>query len=197
MREIELKSVVPDEQDARRRLVAAGAELVFEGAMLDRRYDTPDRALAGSDEVLRLRVESSSGRRRGQLDFKGPASFPGGYKVREETGTPVDDPEALHAILSALGYVITREIDRDVAVYVYRGATVRFERYPRMDILVEVEGEPGTIEAAIEALAIPRAGFTTDSLAAFVRRYEERTRGRAAIFAGEIAGDFLYRLDDA
>jgi predicted adenylyl cyclase CyaB len=197
MREIELKSVVPDERESRRRLTTAGAALVFEGTMLDRRYDTPDRSLAARDEVLRLRVERGDGRRRGQLDFKGAASFPGGYKVREETGTPSDDPDALLEILTSVGYVVTREIDREVAVYVHRGATVRFERYPRMDVLVEVEGEPAAIEAAIEALALPRSGFTNESLAAFVRRYEERTNGRAAIFAGELSGDFRYRLDDA
>lgn len=197
MREIELKSVVPDEREARRRLESDGASLIFEGSLADRRYDTADRSLARRDEVLRLRVESDDGVRRARLDFKGPASFPRGYKARDETTSPVEDPEALHAILGSLGYGVIREIDRDVSVYVHRGATVRFERYPRMDDLVEVEGAPEAIEAAIETLALPRAGFTTESLAAFVGRFEARTGHRAAICARELAADFRYRLDDA
>src|SRR5215212_8851449 len=99
MRETEVKGVVPDERAARRRLETDGASLVFEGSLADRRYDTADRALARRDEVLRLRVERDDGARRARLDFKGPASFPHGYKVREETSTPVEDHEALHTIL--------------------------------------------------------------------------------------------------
>jgi predicted adenylyl cyclase CyaB len=197
MREIELKSVVPDEGAVRRRLEALGASLVFAGSLADRRYDTPDRSLAQRDEVLRLRVESQNGSQRARLDFKGPASFPSGYKLREETSTPIEDHDALHAILGSLGYRVTREIDREVSVYVHAGASIRFERYPRMDALVEVEGAPAAIEAAIEALGLPRAGFTTESLASFAARYETRTGRRAAICIRELDDDFRYRLDDA
>ena len=59
------------------------------------------------------------------------------------------------------------------------GAVVRLEWYPRMDVLVEVEGEPPAIEAAIAALGIDRSAFTAESLSAFVARYEART-GRPA-----------------
>lgn len=197
MREIELKGVVPDEVEAQRRLESKGASLVFDGSLADRRYDTADRALARRDEVLRLRLESRNGSRRARLDFKGPASSYEGYKLREETSTPVEDHDALHVILGSLGYVVTREIDREVRIYVIGGATVRFERYPRMDVLVEVEGEPPAIESAIASLGLPRSGFTTERLASFVARYEARTGRRAAICARELDGDFRFRLDDA
>jgi adenylate cyclase class 2 len=197
MREIELKSVVPDEPAARRRLETEGASLVFQGSLADRRYDTADRSLARRDEVLRLRLENADGATRARLDFKGPASYPSGYKVREETSTPIEDHEALHAILGSLGFRVTREIDREVRVYVHKGATVRFERYPRMDVLVEVEGTPDAIEVAIQTLGLPRSGFTAESLASFAVRYEARTGDRAAICTRELADDFPYRLDDA
>ena len=41
-------------------------------------------------------------------------------------------------------------------------ATVRLERYPGMDALVEVEGEPAAIERAIGVSGIPRVAFTAD-----------------------------------
>ena len=72
------------------------------------------------------------------------------------------DAAALAAILERLGYTVIAEIDRDVAQYAFDDAVVRFERYPRMDALVEVEGPPGAIERAIEALGMPRAGFSAD-----------------------------------
>ncbi len=196
-REIELKGVVPDEGDVRARLAAAGAMAVFTGTMRDRRYDTPGHTLRERDEVLRMRVTRDAAGERAVVEFKSPTVLQDGYKIREERGTVVHDAAALDAILVSLGYVVTREVDREVAVFAVAGATVRLERYPRMDLLVEVEGEPAAIEAAIVLLGIPRAQFTTDSLSAFVRRYEARTGATAAICDRELSGDFRFRLDDA
>jgi hypothetical protein len=63
-------------------------------------------------------------------------------------------------------------------------ATVRMERYPEMDALVEVEGDPNAIESAIGVTGIPRGAFTADALSEFVRRYEART-GASARLSGE------------
>jgi adenylate cyclase class IV len=197
--EVELKSVV-DDVAARRGLVErAGGRLVFAGRMQDRRYDTPARTLAADDHVLRLRIyrDAATGEARGVLDWKGPTQYEGGYKVRDEITTSVGDPDALATLLGALGYLVTREIDREIAQYDLDDATVRFEIYPRMDTLVEVEGEPPVIEGAIATLAMPREGFTTDRLPAFVKRFEARTGQRAAICDRELRGDYPYSADDA
>jgi len=66
-----------------------------------------------------------------------------------------------------------------------------------MDDLVEVEGSPDQIERAIEVLGLDRAGFTTDRLPDFVRRFEERTGGRAAISDAELAGDARFDVSNA
>jgi hypothetical protein len=76
---------------------------------------------------------------------------------------------------------VTKAIDRHVVQYQLPGAVVRFERYPRMDDLVEVEGDPAAIERAIATLGLPRDGFTADGLATFARRYEQRTGVSARI----------------
>jgi predicted adenylyl cyclase CyaB len=181
MREIELKSVVDDWEGRQARLRDAGAQLVFSGALIDKRYDTVDRSLDGRDCVLRLRVQRDEERTRTKLDWKGPTSYDAGYKVREEISLRVEDPAVAAELLERLGYVVTLEIEREIVVYDLAGAVIRFERYPRMDDLVEVEGEPEAIERAVKALGMPRDGFTPDRLADFARRYEERIGKKAAL----------------
>ena len=193
MFEVELKAVVDDLDLRRKRMESAGAELVFDGRLSDKRYDLPSRELAQRDEVLRVRRYESPESVQIQVDWKGPTDAAGEYKVREEISTVVQDFKGLTTILEKLGYVVTREIDRQVIQYRLEGATVRFEIYPRMDILVEVEGEPPVIEQAIAALGMLRGEFTTERLAAFVDRFERRTGVRAAISDRELTGDYALR----
>lgn len=192
--EVELKSIVPDLAAARRRLEAAGARLVLEGRLEDRRYDDSARTLMLQDHVLRLRTLRDATGARATVDWKGPTRFEGGYKVREEISTAAADADVMARILERLGYEVIREIDRDVAQYELDGCVVRFETYPRLDVLVEVEGTPEAIERAIEALGLPRAGFSTDRLLAFAVRFESRTGQRAAMSFRELHGDFTQRL---
>jgi hypothetical protein len=80
-----------------------------------------------------------------------------------------------------------RGIDRDIAQYELPGEhdgpalIIRFERYPRMDTLVEVEGTPAGIERGIRALDIPRERFSAGRLADFVSAYEARTGQHAQV----------------
>jgi len=199
MIEVELKSVVDDIDQRRARLEAAGAVLSFAGRLEDRRYDHDDRSLMQRDHVLRTRAyrDARGDGVRAELGWKGPTEYVGGYKQREEIGVHVDEPLALNAILDRIGLRVTMAIDREIWQYELDGAIVRFERYPRMDDLVEVEGNPPAIERAIAILALPRAGFTSERLPAFVRRYEERTGQRAALSDAALSGGVAYDLSDA
>ena len=181
MREVEIKSVVDDLALRRRTVADRGGKLVFEGRLEDRRYDTPDEMLASRDEVLRLRTYWRDGKPDTALEWKGPRTIEDGYRIRDEQSVRSDPRETLELILHRLGYHMTKAIDRHIVQFELHGAVVRFERYPRMDDLVEVEGEPAAIERAVEALGMPRDGFSGDSLAAFTERYELRTGTRAAL----------------
>lgn len=183
-----MKAVVDDVAARKERLVAAGATQTFSGRMLDLRYDTPGRALAAVDHVLRVRVYQSPERETAQLDWKGVTRIESGLKTREEYTTGASDLAGLTAILEALGYVVTREIEREVWTYRVGEATVRFEHYPRMDDLVEVEGEPEAIERAVALLGMRRSEFTSDSLMTFTQRYEERTGIAAALCDADLGG---------
>ena len=184
--ELELKAVIPDPDALRARLLAAGAALRFGGRMSDRRYDRPGGELSLRDQVLRVRTfHSADGPATAILGWKGPAErSPEGYKRRAEIELPVTggDRGAPHALLASLGYEVVHAIDREVEVFGLDGATLRIERYPRMDPLLEIEGSPAAIECAVEATGIPRAEFTADSLTEFVRRYELRS-GHPAVLA--------------
>jgi predicted adenylyl cyclase CyaB len=198
MREVELKSVVNDVTAARKLVEVAGGRLVFEGRLHDRRYDRPDRSLVLRDEVLRLRIyKPDTGVSEAHIDWKGPTEYAAGFKVRDEISTAATNADALATILDRLGYIVIREIDRDISQYDLDGAVIRFEQYPDMDVLVEVEGVPASIERAIEATGLARSGFTSERLPEFVARFEARTGRRAAICDRELAGDYRYAREDA
>ena len=192
MLEVELKSVVDDVPRRRAMVERAGGTLAWAGRLIDRRYDTTARTLAKRDHVLRLRVYHDSGSVRAELDWKGPTGHENGYKVREELGVHIGEPDVLADMLMRLGYEVTMEIEREIAQYELEGATVRFERYPRLDDLVEVEGTPDQIERAIAAIGLPRDGFTSERLPDFVRRFEARTGERAALCQAELRGETHY-----
>ena len=182
--ELELKAVLPDPDAFRGRMRAAGAAPGFEGRMHDQRFDRAGE-LAARDEVLRVRTyHHPDGRTESVVGWKGPVRRSAdGYKVRTELELTIGDGSAPPGLLlEALGYGVIHAIDREIEIFTYAGATLRLERYPRMDLLLEVEGEPDAIERAIGASGIERAAFSSDSLADFVRRYEERT-GRPALLA--------------
>ena len=197
MLEVELKSVVDDVDRCRAAVERAGGTVVFAGRLEDRRWDTPDRAMFAKDHVLRVRVYRGGGHLRAEMDWKGPTRRDGTYKLREELATSVGDPEALGEILTVLGYEVSIAIDRVIVQYDLAGAMIRFEHYPRMDDLVEVEGTPEQIEQAITVLGLARDGFTTDRLPDFVRRYEERTGERAALSDADLTGDGSFDVSNA
>ena len=117
-REVEVKSVVVDETDCRRRIEAAGARLMFEGRLEDRRYDTADRRLTTADELLRVRTRAEiavSTRRSSGRDQLGTMT---GTRSARRSVRARRRGWSWHAILERIGYAVTGEIDRDiVAVY--------------------------------------------------------------------------------
>lgn len=183
-RELELKAVVADPARLSERLQASGAELTFRGLMRDRRYDLPHRELEARDQVLRVRTFEPAGRGTplAELTWKGPTRLSGGYKEREELQFNVGDATRAGEVLERLGYEVSDAIDRGVEFYRVAGAVARIEWYPRMDVLMEVEGAPEEIECAVAATGIARRDFTADRLLDFAARYRERT-GKEPVLA--------------
>lgn len=180
--EIEVKARVPDLQSFEAALGRAGATVEFAGEMTDHRFDRKEK-LADKDEMLRLRIyRPQNGETRGELCWKGPVETKGEYRHRPEIELGVSDPWNALTLLDRLGYTESMRIERMITVYRLGAATLRVERYPEMDILVEVEGNPEAIEKAIAATGLAREEFLPESLPQFVGRYEKRT-GRPARLA--------------
>ena len=181
MVERELKAVVSDPGAVRAQLTAAGAEVRFRGQMADRRFDRAGE-LAVRDEVLRIReYRGADGSTRTQVAWKGPATVDAGHKLRAEHEFEAGESAGATKVIEALGYRPVHAIDRYVEYYGLGDAIVRLEWYPRMDVLIEVEGSADAIDHAVRALGLGRDQYQTDSLAAFVSRYETRTGNRAAV----------------
>lgn len=188
--ELELKAIVPDVEATRRSLKAAGAALDWQGLMMDRRFDRGG-ALTARDEALRTRsyepVGTPGAFKRTELTWKGPTGrSPDGYKQRREIELRLADGGAAAEFLMALGYELVHAIDRRIEQYSLGGAMIRLEWYPRMDVLIEVEGTPDTIEQGIRATGIARQAFVPDALIEFVARYNATHADRAAIALGEL-----------
>ena len=183
--------MVADPREARVRLGGAGALPGFHGIMSDVRFDR-NGELVGRDEVLRLRsLRHDDGSVESLLGWKGPTGVsPEGYKTRRELEYVVaggnSDPRAL---LEVLGYRQVYAIDRYVEYHHLGSAVVRLEWYPKMDVLVEVEGDPRGIEAGLAALGLPRSAYTAEPLVVFAGRYAARTGHPAILSLAELAGE--------
>lgn len=152
--------------------------------MLDRRYDR-DGILLAQDQVLRLRTyRAPDGREDIRLGWKGPTAVTAeGYKVRRELEYEIRGAQASpETLLEALEFRESFRIDRYVEYYHLGQTAVRLEWYPRMDVLIEVEGDAAGIEAALDIIGLPRSDYSAESLPAFAQRYAERT-GLPAVVA--------------
>lgn len=180
MLELELKAVV-DDPEALREHLGGGAAAVFVGRMLDRYYDHGG-SLAARGEVVRVRrTIPVDGEPREELAWKGPTHLHEGYKARREIELGLSPGASGGAFLTALGYQPIRAVDRHVEVHRLHGGVARLEWYPRMDTLIEVEGDAGAIEAIIRATGLPRSAFRADPLAAFEAEYQARTGSPALL----------------
>src|SRR5947209_7728477 len=100
--EVEIKFVIHDVDAVRTKLREAGfGEVTARTHEFNTVYDTPDNAMLGRGELLRLRQYGE----RWTLTHKGLARLGGKHKTRRETETRVEDGEAMHEILSSLGFV--------------------------------------------------------------------------------------------
>jgi adenylate cyclase class IV len=189
--ELELKAVVPDPAALRRALQVAGARETFRGMLRDRRLDLEGR-LHRLDQMLRVREWiHTEGVSRAVVSWKGPSSVSlEGYKHSEEIEYDASNAAAALAAFDAMGYLVIHAIDRYVEVYELAGSVARLEWYPRLDVLLEIEGPPAGIEQLIAGTGMPRGAFLPDSLRAFAARYEART-GHPAVLAESGLGDEL------
>lgn len=134
--ESELKFSVDDLTALRERLAELGAEREAasspeENWVLDR-----DDAISESGCLLRLRRD----RRGATLTFKGPVSFDGPLKQREELECSLEDAETMLALLERLGFQVVRRYQKRREEWQLGGVRVALDHTP-IGHFVEFEGD--------------------------------------------------------
>lgn len=145
--EREIKFRVEDRSALLARLVELEAEQVNSSQFEDNWVFDRGDELREQSCVLRLRVDGQGA----YLTFKGPPSFEGAVKVREEHETAVEDPEATRELLEALGFQAVTRYQKRREEWRVGGITVALDNTP-MGNFAEFEGE------GVEKLAA-RCGF--------------------------------------
>lgn len=149
--EAEVKFFVADLPAVRERLLERGAiralERVHEKNV---RFDTPDQALLGRMQLLRLRRDS-----RVRLTFKGPAAQDAAseVKIREELEVEVSSFDDAAQILMRLGFVPLQTYEKYRETFHWRDVEVVLDETPFGDF-VELEGAETAIRAAAAALGL-------------------------------------------
>jgi adenylate cyclase class 2 len=130
--EIEAKFWVPELDDLRRKVLAAGGRPVTSRILEhNERFDVPDGRLRRGGEVLRLRRD-----RECTLTYKRALSS---AEERSEIEVRIDDLEAARAVLFGLGFVLIFIYDKYRQVLALDDTLIMLDELP-FGSFVEIEG---------------------------------------------------------
>jgi predicted adenylyl cyclase CyaB len=143
------------------------------GARLAGRYDEQNYRFNGPGKSTRrttLRLRVLDGGPRGVLTTKGPASFVGGIKVREETEVAVSDAHATLDLLQQLGFRVAWTYPKKRSMWMLDGVAVT------LDVLefgwfVELEGPLEVLAELARSLGLDPARALRDSYSVMARAY--------------------------
>lgn len=147
--EIEVKLRIPATEPLAAQLTASGFQLSHPAAEeANELWDRAGELLAG-DSALRLRRYGGAA----TLTWKGPKAEDPLLKVRPERETEVADPEAMEAILRALGFAPVLSMLKTRAIYQRGGLEACLDETP-FGCFLELEGERDAIAAAMAELGL-------------------------------------------
>jgi len=158
------------------------AALKKRGAKLEARYDEENYRFGGPAKVtpnttLRLRV--LNGGPRGVLTAKGPATFVGRIKTREETEVAVSDAHSTLDLLFQLGFEVAWTYPKRRAEWRLDGVAVT------LDVLefgwfVELEGPPAVLPDMARGLGLDPSRALRDSYSVLARKYLKKKGAKGA-----------------
>ena len=158
--EIEVKLRIPSPEVLAPRLGAAGFRPVRPEALEVSVLWDRSGELQAADCALRVRRYAG----RCLLTWKGARVADPRLKVRPERETEVADPEALEAILEALGYAPVLRMEKRRAIWERAGLEACLDRTP-FGCFLELEGEREAIQAAMAELGLDPGQIETRSYA--------------------------------
>ncbi len=163
--EIEIKFPEADLAALRGALQALGAIGGSPYLECNRVYDTPGRELRAANTLLRLRTKTGPDLHAAVLTMKKPpdaahASIPADVKVWDEVQTGVADADAMHQVLTGLGYGVAFGYDKVREVWRMDGVHVCLDTMP-FGPVAELEGDREAILAVADRLGLDRARAST------------------------------------
>jgi adenylate cyclase class 2 len=169
MIESEIKIPVPDLEPIRLLLQREAAEMISplhdEVNIL---FDTDDGALAAGGKVLRVRrIDRTS-----ILTFKGPATWVGAVKQRQEIELEVSSSGTISELLHALGYAPWMRYEKKRESWVIDDVRIELDHTPMGDF-VELEGRADRLEDAAERLGLDPSSAATGSYISLWQDYRE------------------------
>ncbi|MDO9547075.1 MAG: class IV adenylate cyclase [Pelolinea sp.] len=143
--EKEAKFYIRDLEKIEQHIIDLGGEMVqprtFETNL---RFDTPNRELSASFQVLRLRQDT-----RARLTYKGPADPGSTVNSRPEYEVEISDLDTGRMILEALGYEVVTIYEKYRASYSLGEVEISLDEMP-FGYFLEIEGPD---EEHIQAMA--------------------------------------------
>ncbi|TMF51586.1 MAG: CYTH domain-containing protein [Chloroflexi bacterium] len=169
--EAELKfrvASVRDHAKLRAMLLKRGAKLTGRYKEDNYRFNGPGKSTRNT--TLRLRV--LNGGPKGVLTAKGPATFAGGVKIREETEVEVPDVHATLDLLQQLGFRVGWTYPKRRSYWMLDGVAIT------LDVLdfgwfVELEGPAEVLPEMARSLGLDPANALKDSYSVMARKHQK------------------------
>ncbi len=152
------------------------------GAKLEGRYDEENYRFDGPGKSTRritLRLRVLDGGPRGVLTAKGPASFVGGVKVREETEVEVKDAHATLDLLAELGFHVEFTYKKHRAMWTLEGGVTVTLDTLEFGWFVELEGPLEVLPEHARSLGFDPAKALKDSYSVLARKHLAAARKQA------------------
>jgi len=167
--ESELKIPVTDFEPVRASLRRERAVVVQSMAReINLLLDSHDGRLRTAGSLLRLRRHGD----RNLLTLKGPVSYRGAIKMREEHETELSDLPRMIEIFERLGFSVFMRYEKDREEWLLEEFSVVLDHTPMGDF-VEVEGPPEQLERAARLLGFDAAAAVRGSYVSLWLEYRE------------------------
>ena len=153
MQEIEVKILGIDIEEIRTKLKELGATKVFEGEMIDINYDYPDKRIANSKQLLRIRTKGEVT----ELCFKGKNNSEK-FKTQEETEVTVNNFQDTCIIFEKIGLIKTIRSKKHREAYQKGSIHYEIDTYQEIPTYLEIEAP--TEEQVVSA--VKELGYTMD-----------------------------------
>jgi adenylate cyclase class 2 len=175
--EVEIKFLVDDVRALTRKLKDGGFKLQTKRTHeMNTLYDTPDFALRGRGELLRIRkygedwVLTHKAKKAGGENER--------HKTRVETETKVDDGKKLDSIVRALGFQPSFAYEKFRAEWTDGKGHVVVDETPIGNI-AEIEGSARWIDRTARLLGIPEEKYVTKNYATLFQEWRLSTGSKA------------------